>query len=83
MPLPRLRTMKDVVAELKSEDPHFPVTYYNFRNLVLSGKIPSRRLGGRRSALLVNMDDVYRYYATMMTNATEDITSTGCIPIKE
>ena len=58
--IPRVRTMKACVEEIKKLDPDTAVTYYSFRRKVLSGEIPSCEDGQKR---LVNLDTVLEYYS--------------------
>jgi hypothetical protein len=56
---PRIRNMKEAYDEIRRGDPLTSISYYSFRNAVLSGDIPSRTIGRLH---LVNMDDVDAYY---------------------
>lgn len=46
-PLPRVRGIKEAVAELKLADPNTPITEHMLRRLVLSKAIPSIKIGCR------------------------------------
>lgn len=58
--LPRMRTLQQAVNEIKKVDPGTGVTYCALRNAVIKGLIPHVNVGSKR---LVNMDDIYKYYA--------------------
>ena len=54
----RMRTMKEAIEELKRDDPGTSLTYYGLRRLVLSGVIPSMRMGQKR---LIDIDSIGKY----------------------
>lgn len=56
--LPRMRTIKEAVAEIKALDSNTAVTVYHIRQQVLSGAIPCVNVGNKR---LVNLDTVIEY----------------------
>lgn len=51
--LPRIRGIKDAAAELKQADPNTPIREKTLRRLILSGSIPSIKVGRR---YYINMD---------------------------
>ncbi len=63
-PIPRIRGIKQAAAELKQADPNTPIKEKTLRRLVLSGSIPSIRIGGR---YYINMDVLNEY----LTNGIE------------
>ena len=63
--LPRMRTIKEAVAEIKALDSNTAVTVYHIRQQVLSGIIPCVHVGNKR---LVNLDTVIEY----LQNPTAD-----------
>lgn len=58
IPLPRMRLIKECVAEIKALDPHTAVTEYYIRGLVKSGKIPVAMAGNKT---LINLDGLLNY----------------------
>lgn len=58
MSVPRMRLIKEAVAELKEMDPKTKITVHALRGLVIDGIIPCVNIGNRR---LVNMDIVEDY----------------------
>ena len=63
--LPRMRTVKEAVAELKAIDEHTAVTEYHIRQLALSGVLPRVQAGKK---LLINLDLLIEY----LTNPDAD-----------
>lgn len=61
MALPRMRLIKECVAELKALDPHTAVTEYYLRKLVKSKKLPAVKMAGNRA--LINFDSLLEYLA--------------------
>jgi hypothetical protein len=57
--LPKIRTLQEAYAEIKLSDPQTTLSFYTFRNFVVSGAIPSRKTGKR---YLINMADVERFF---------------------
>ena len=58
--LPRMRLIKECVAELKAVDPGTAVTEYYIRGLVKTGKIPVVMAGKKA---LINLDGLLGYLA--------------------
>lgn len=56
--LPRLRTLDECVALLKSIDEQTAVSKFFIRNLALNGTIPSVKSGNKR---LINFDALVQY----------------------
>jgi len=56
----RLRTQKELMAEIRDLDPNTALTPYALRRLVLSGKIPTVRSGRR---YLIDADCIEEYLA--------------------
>lgn len=56
----RIRMMKEAYEELKKADPGTAITQSYIRRLVISGVIPSIRVGNR---YLINMEDLEEYLA--------------------
>lgn len=56
--LPRLRTLDECVALLKSLDEQTAVSKFFIRNLALNGTIPSVKSGNKR---LINFDALVQY----------------------
>lgn len=56
--LPRMRTVKEAVAEIKTIDPDTAVTFYQVRRLVLRGVLPTVSAGNKR---LINLDLLIEY----------------------
>ena len=62
--LPRIRGIKEAAAELKQADPNTPIKEKTLRRLILSGSIPSIRIGVR---YFINMKVLNEY----LTNGIE------------
>lgn len=60
IPIPRMRLIKECVAELKALDPGTAVTEYYIRGLVKTGKIPVAMAGNKA---LINLDSLLNYLA--------------------
>lgn len=58
--VPRIRGIKEAVAELRKLDPDTALTEYRIRKLVNSGEIPCRIVGGKK---LINFDELCEYLA--------------------
>ncbi len=58
MPLPRMRTVKEAIAELKKNDPHTAMTEHALRVLIKTGEIPIVQCGRR---FLLNLDTLMEY----------------------
>ena len=56
--LPRMRLLKEAVAEIKQMDPSSAVTTYFIRQLAIDGKIKSVMAGRKR---LINLDSLIDY----------------------
>lgn len=65
-PLPRMRLIKECVAEIKALDPGTAVTEYYIRGLVKTGKIPVAMAGNKA---LINLDGLLNYLANPETVA--------------
>ena len=59
-PLPRIRNLQEAFTEIVASDPRTSVTFHALRQAVVSGAIPSRKVGRR---YLIEMKNVYRYFA--------------------
>lgn len=57
-PIPTMRSIPAVVAEIRKYDPETAVTEHYIRILVKEGRIPHRNAGRK---VLVSMDAVYSY----------------------
>lgn len=58
MSLPRMRTIKEAIKEIKQEDPHSCITEHALRRFILDGTVPSVRAGGK---YLINIDKLNEY----------------------
>lgn len=58
MALPRMRTIKEVIEELKQADPNTAIREYYVRDLVTNNKIPHIRAGRK---ILINFDVFLEY----------------------
>lgn len=56
--MPRMRTPRNAIKELKDKDPETAFTERALRRLILTGEIPSVRIGNK---YLVNMETLYDY----------------------
>ncbi len=56
--VPRMRTIKEAMQELKELDPHTAMREYHIRDLVNNNKIPHVRAGRK---ILVNFDGLLEY----------------------
>lgn len=56
--LPRMRTAKAALEELKERDPNTAFTERAIRRLILTGELPSVRIGRK---YLINMDCLYSF----------------------
>lgn len=64
-PIPRMRTIREAAAEMKSLDSQTAVTEYHIRQLALSGILPCVKAGRK---LLINFDTLLEY----MSNPTAE-----------
>ena len=58
MPLPRMRTIKQTIAELKAQDENTSISEHYLRKLVKTGVIPSVNTGHK---ILINIDTIGDY----------------------
>ncbi|MDR0875942.1 MAG: hypothetical protein LBN12_07030 [Clostridiales Family XIII bacterium] len=72
MQLPKIRTMQDAYEEIKADDPNTGLSFYTFRQAILSGKIPSRKEG---RIYLIAMNNVAEYLAGSLRTEEKDILS--------
>ena len=56
--IPRLRTVNEAAAEIRSRDQHTAMTPYHIRRLCTSGVLPTVKAGKK---ILVNLNDVLDY----------------------
>lgn len=56
--VPKMRTIKECINEIKELDPHTAVTEYHLRQLTITGVIPRVKAGKK---YLVNLDTVLEY----------------------
>lgn len=56
--LPRMRTVPEAAAEIKTADPNTAITEYHIRQLALSGVLPRVKAGRK---LLINLDTLIEY----------------------
>ncbi len=56
--VPRMRTIKECINEIKELDPHTAVTEYNLRQLTITGVIPRVKAGKK---YLIDLDTVIEY----------------------
>lgn len=56
--MPRMRTITEAAAELKSADEHTALTPHAIRQLILSGSLPHIKVGKK---YLINMDVLEKY----------------------
>ena len=63
--IPRMRTIKEAVAELKTFDNHTAITEYHIRQLALNGVLPRVKAGKK---YLINLDTLIEY----LENPTAD-----------
>ncbi len=73
---PRMRGIKEAIEEIKAADPKTALTEYALRRLVLSGGLPSVRLGIK---YLVNMDVLTEYLYSGTPRSGEKLTAPGGI----
>ena len=59
MLLNKIRTIDDAYEELKKADPGSSITRSGLRRLVVTGRIPSMKLGAK---YLLNLEDVERFF---------------------
>ena len=57
--IPRMRTIKEAIAEIKQIDDRSAINEWRLRQLVISGAIPSKMAGKK---YLVNLNDVFQYF---------------------
>lgn len=56
--IPRMRTIKEAMQELRALDSHTAITEYHIRKLALSGVIPRVQAGKK---CLINLDTLIEY----------------------
>ena len=57
MALPRMRTIDQVAAYISETDPDSALTKTAIRRLVVSGQLPSKRVGNKYLVALESVDD--------------------------
>lgn len=76
MALPRMRMMKEAFEEIKQTDPNTALTPNALRKMVVSGDIPSIRIGSR---YLINLDHLEKFLSTPTYKGKSDETLTNGI----
>lgn len=76
MALPRMRMMKEAFEEIKQTDPNTALTPNALRKMVVSGDIPSIRIGSR---YLINLDHLEEFLSTPTYKGKSDETPTSGI----
>lgn len=76
---PRMRGVKQAINELKSTDPNTALTERALRRLILTGEIPSVRIGAK---YLVNLDTLEAYLYNG-SRGSEDVAAAGIRKIAE
>lgn len=56
--IPRMRTLKECISEIKELDPHTAVTEYHILQLAITGVIPGVKAGKK---YLINLDTLPEY----------------------
>lgn len=74
MTLPRMRTIKEAVEEIKKDDPQTAIREYFIRDLVVSNRIPYVKAGRK---ILINMDKLYEYLGEGSGTAADDTLPEG------
>lgn len=75
--IPRMRTIKEAIQELRAIDSHTAITEYHIRQLALSGVIP-RVQAGRK--VLINLDTLIEYMANPTAPKFQPKNSTAAAP---
>lgn len=65
MSIPRMRTIKETIAELKEIDPGTAITEYRIRDLVNSGQIVYVKAGNK---ILINFDRFLEFLSNPTSN---------------
>lgn len=76
MALPRMRMMKEAFEEIKQIDPNTALSQHALRKMIISGDIPSIRIGSR---YLINLDDLEEFLSTPTYKGKSDETPTNGI----
>ena len=79
MTLPRMRTIKELVEEIKQIDPHTAIREYYARDLVNKNKIPYVRAGRK---ILINLDGFVEYLRDPETDKQEPMPYIKEIPCR-
>lgn len=74
--LPRIRGIREAIEELKELDPKTALTERGLRRLVLTGEIPTVRIGTK---YLINMDVLIDYLYDSIGGA--DLPVSNCIRV--
>ena len=56
--IPRMRTVSQAAAEIRSRDQHTAITPYHIRRLCISGVLPTVKAGKK---ILLNLNDLLEY----------------------
>jgi hypothetical protein len=59
MTMPRMRTIKEAIREIKAQDPGTAITEHYLRVLINNGRIPVSECGNK---YLVSMEDIADYF---------------------
>jgi hypothetical protein len=57
--MPRMRLLKEALADIKASDPETALTLHGLRQLVITGEIPHCRIGNK---ILINLDVLECYF---------------------
>ena len=68
--MPRIRTIKSALAEIKGTDSKTALTEYRIRQLVINGEVPSMKCGNK---YLVDVDILLKVLEGGKNGATKEI----------
>ncbi len=74
--LPRMRTIKEAVAEFRAADPDTAITESYLRRLVVSGQVPHVKAGNK---YLLNMDVLTQHLEGQTKEKSTPIQQSGII----
>lgn len=75
--IPRMRTIKEAMGELKAIDSHTAMTEYHIRQLAISGVIPRVQAGKK---MLINLDTLIEYMQNPTAPKFQPKNSTATVP---
>jgi len=74
--IPKIRNLTEAYREIINDDPETSICFNSLRHAVITGKIPSVKIGQR---YLIDMMKIYAYYSCGLKDISEEDQGVGSI----